>query len=115
MCSIGPHVIHRRLATQRGGHHHQYRLAYRIPREGRENVSGMVVTPSGMAWRDGVLYERYSLRSPAARDLLRAPTLRQALRVERATVIQGDTPYIYGDCVAEFVRILARHAPIESP
>lgn len=97
-----------------GHESNQYRLEYKIPRLLQEEVKELLYTPTGMGWWHGKLYERFSLRQPAIKDVLMRP-LEAAIELPQATVVQVETPCTYGDWVSEHIMCLVKAMPLSSP
>jgi hypothetical protein len=97
-----------------GSENLQHKQEYKFPRTPQE-VSDLLYTPRGMAWKDGVLYRKYSLREPALRDLYERPIEKPTVILPNGIVVQAETPYTYGDWVSEHLCMLATAMPIAMP
>ena len=103
------------LPTSAGTEFNQYRLVYTQPRAPVLWANDIVYTPTGQAWIGSKLHRRFSIREPNLRDL-RSPPPRDGLPcLEKATLLQCNLPYTYGDWVSEAALTLAGIEPDGSP
>jgi Glycosyltransferase 61 len=91
----------------------QYRLEFLEPRPLQTHLENLLYTPTGMAWRQGTLDQRYSLRQPALKDLWSRPVPVKTLPV--GVIVQAETPYTYGDWVSEHLVCLSQALPLAAP
>lgn len=85
------------------------------PRPEFETVSDLYYGPTGMAWHNGRLIERFSLRRPSVKEALNRPDTDGARFIERATVIECDYPYSYGDWVQAYLITVLMASEIQGP
>lgn len=93
--------------------HCHYRVEFLQPRPFQTQINNLMYTPAGMAWIEGHLDVRYSLREPALRDLVREPIPTDSIPF--GVIIQAETPYTYGDWVSEHLTCLSRATPLPAP
>ena len=86
----------------------QYRLEYKVPRDLEETTLNIVYTPSGAAWQEGKILQRYCLSEPSIKQIILKPKSTQIKVVEQGTLIQVQTPFTYGDWVSEHLMCLVR-------
>lgn len=103
------------LPTSAGSEFNQYRLVYAQPREPVLWAGDIVYTPSGQAWIGSTLHRHYSIREPHLRDLLSPPPLDGVPVLQKATLLQCNWPYTYGDWASEAALTLAGIEPDGSP
>ena len=72
------------------------RLVFAIERPVSEDAADILYTERGMAWRQGRLVERFSIRRPSLAELARKPRAAAQI-VERGVVVEAEVPYTYGD------------------
>jgi hypothetical protein len=102
------------IPTSAGKENKQHILRYKTGRSPQE-VHDLIYTPEGMAWKDGTLYRRYSLREPSTRELWYPPTENPSVIVPEGVIVQGETPYTYGDWFCEHLCSLAGVLPLTAP
>lgn len=103
------------LPTSAGPEFNQYRLVFNQPREPVLRARDIVYTPSGQAWMGSTLRRHYAIREPDLRDLLSPPPTSGLPVLDRATLLQCNLPYTYGDWVSEGALTLAGLEPDGSP
>ncbi len=96
-----------------GGELCQYRLYYRKQRPPFHEVANLVVTPSGGAWKDGALWEKYSACKPGLRMLLAPHEAKRT--VKEGVFIQSEHIDTFGDWMAEYLAPLARTGLMKAP
>ena len=84
----------------------QYRLEYCKPRQRTAHADGVTYTSDGMAWIDGKLQRKYSIREVGPRHVWKPRQAAQE-RYEVASLLQSQTPTTYGDWISEHVASLA--------
>lgn len=90
-----------------GVDHHQRRLRFDPPPEARVELGEVTYTALGMAWVEGRLDRRACFEDIGPRHLWLRPGA-PSDRLDRATLLQSQTPRTYGDWVSEHVPQLAR-------
>ncbi len=90
-----------------GAERNQRRLVLASPPPLVTHAQNVLYTPNGMAWVDGTLERRFSFAYVGARDVLAKPR-RAARTLPRASVLQSETPYTFGDWMSEHVATLAQ-------
>ncbi len=102
--------------TLSGDKPEQRRLVYAKARPESERVENLRYTPEGMAIVDGKIIERFSVRTPSVPEILRAKKLPPCgIGLEKATIIEAETPYTYGDWVGDFICTLISADKIVEP
>ena len=91
-------------------HYHQ---EYKIPRPSQEVVDNLLYTPQGMGWVKNTLYERYSLRYPTIKQLVKP--FSHTASLSQGTVVQAKIPYSYGDWVTEHLVSITQALPLNLP
>ncbi len=89
-----------------GSEHHQHRLVLDPPRPRITQARHVLYTRRGMAWVGGALERRYSFQEVGPKHVFEnpgAPTRTYA----RASILQAQTPYTYGDWMSEHVAALS--------
>jgi hypothetical protein len=90
----------------------QKAVSYVQPRPAVETLDNVVYTPEGNAWQDGCLLRKASARLASIREILDRPDADRARVVEKAYIIESETPYTYGDWVGDHIRALIE-APLD--
>lgn len=93
----------------------QERLVYTTPREPYLDVDDVLYTPEGLAAKNGRYVARYSIRPPSTAEILKTRSGKGAERIECGTLIETETPYTYGDWVADYVLSLVTANDIVAP
>ncbi len=93
----------------------QHRLIYSTPRQEYIDASNIAYTPNGIAYAGGKCITRFSLRAPSTKEILSPPTTAGVKTVSSGTIVGTETPYTYGDWVADYVRTLINTDNIISP
>lgn len=93
----------------------QRRVRYAIPRPATEMARDVIYCPSGHAWHEGALIERFSIRAPSLVEALKRPRSGQAEPIAEAWLIESETPYTYGDWVGDGIRALVKADPRIGP
>ncbi|WP_375204608.1 glycosyltransferase 61 family protein [Hyphococcus sp.] len=96
-----------------GDEYGQRRHAYVKPRPVFEEVENLVVTPGGGAWKEGVLYERYSAEKPGLRMLM--ADRKPSEKAPAGIFIQSEHVDTFGDWMAEYLTPLAQLPQIDAP
>lgn len=102
------------LPGEWGDVHAQEARRFVAPRV-KTHVDNLLYTPEGMAWAGGRLYEKYSIRKPSIRELVRKPSARRARSIDEAVVTQSETPYTFGDWIGQLLVSLLDHYPFRAP
>lgn len=85
---------------------YQHREYYVLDRPSVETIQNVVYTPAGHAWVNGKLIERLSVREPSVREMLAGEPKKTGTSLKEAWLIEGKTPFTYGDWVGDHVRAL---------
>lgn len=75
----------------------EHRVAFEKHRPYCEQVSNILYSPSGIAWVDGTIVEKYCIRNPSIREILERPPRYIEKQIDVATIVESDFPYSYGD------------------
>ena len=75
----------------------EHRIAFSKPRPYCENAFGLSYSPSGIAWVNGRIVEKYCIRRPSVAEILTRPPRSPKKRISLATIVEADIPYSYGD------------------
>lgn len=92
----------------------QHFVEYAVARE-NSRARNLTYSESGIAIVNNRIIEKYSIRKPSVEDLLRPIDLRKARRLARATIVECETPYTYGDWVGEFLSALVCAPELNGP
>jgi hypothetical protein len=88
-----------------GDEPNQRRLVLAEPPPLTTSALDVLYTSEGLAWVRGRLERRYSFKEGGVRHVLHKP--RQPARtVARASILQSQTPWTYGDWMSEHVAVL---------
>lgn len=93
----------------------QHRVIYENPRPEYLDVEDLLYTPAGLAAKNGRYIARYSIRPPSTAEILKAPKSNGANEADAGTVVETETPYTYGDWVADYVLSLVTTDNIIEP
>lgn len=93
----------------------QQRLVYQTPRDEYLNVDNVLYTPQGIAAVDGRIIARYSLRPPSTLEILKTSSIAAANSIPAGAIVEMETPYTYGDWVADYVLSLITTDKITEP
>lgn len=85
---------------------YQRRLNYVTPRPAVEAVKNLTYTPAGHSWMNGTLVERWSVRAPSVKEILQGEPKERAEPLKNAWLIEGQSPFTYGDWVGDHIRAL---------
>ncbi|WP_165070298.1 glycosyltransferase 61 family protein [Paludisphaera rhizosphaerae] len=102
------------LPSDWGHVHAQEARRFVVPRVPM-HVNNLLYTPEGMAWADGRLFEKYSIRKPSLRELVRKPSARRARVIDEAVVTQSETPYTFGDWTSQLLISILNRYPLTAP
>ncbi len=93
----------------------QRRVEYKNPRPEYLDVENLLYTPAGLAAKNGRYVARYSIRPPSTAEILKAPKSSGAEEADTGTVVETETPYTYGDWIADYVLSLVTTDNIVAP
>jgi len=92
----------------------QHFVEYAVSRE-NERAKNLAYSESGIAIVNNRIVEKFSIRKPSIAELLTPINLHTARRLPRATIVECETPYTYGDWVGEFLCALVCAPELTGP
>jgi hypothetical protein len=93
----------------------QQPLSYANPRPNVELLEDVIYLPSGQAWSKDRLIRRASIRAPSIRELLAKPAVPKTESIAEAILLEGVTPYTYGDWLGDQILMLCQSPTVQHP
>lgn len=93
----------------------QHHREYKIKRQDRLSVQDVLYTDRGMAWTNGRLNQRYSIRRPSPSEVWMRPKARDVEKIHQGTIVQSQYSNTWGDWVSEHLLILSKHRDFVAP